>query len=278
MTDDERRMVVAQLTDRIQVKVHVVAKDRAGRLLLGVPDRADVDTIYTDIQSHFWRTRNTAKLRPRDRELILGQHAADYRGGTKQPLADYLQAYVEEARSAGTPELSILELGCANGLTLRHLKLIDPEMPVRFFGMEMTAFLADELLAQFPSATAVAGGADEFLTMSEDDFGAGRFDVFLVSGVLCQMPPDLAGRVLKHAARFCDQVLMWDYLANFDGELSADEPIIFLLSPETPHLLFVNPYARLLAEAGFDAVERRLSESGVQTDGEGAVRARKTAI
>ena len=113
--------------------------------------------------------------------------------------------------------------------------------------------------------------------MSADDFGTDRFDLFLAAGVMCQMPPTLSAAVLKHVGKFCDEVLMWEYLLNVDGRLSADDAVVFSLSSEHRHLLFLNPYRQQLAEAGYGRVELAMSEivHAGQVPEEGALWARK---
>jgi len=273
-----RDLFTFAVTESVEARAYITGRDFAGRPLLALPFSEDVRAVYQDLQITFWRdVRSRTNASPQLRAIILRQQQIDYSQGTKESLASYLGDCVAEAKAKGIDEISILELGCANGPTIRHMRNFFPEIKVRFFGIELTDFLVDNLLVRHPEARAIPGGVDEFLAMSAEDFGVQSFDLFLASGVLCQVPPDAAAKTLAHASRFCDQVLMWDYLLNMGGQISDSDPIIFKLAEDSQHILFLNPYEKMLRDAGFTQIDVTPTavSSTTQGPGEGSVRARK---
>jgi SAM-dependent methyltransferase len=266
------------ITDDIQVQAYLAGRDSTGRSLIGIPEKNDVDAIYRQLQIRFWRdVRSRENASTQLRALILKQQQDDYSKGTKRSLASFIAKSLERSAIAGAKTTSVLELGCANGATIRHFNRHHPETELRFFGIELTDFLVDNLLARHPEAMAVVGGGDEFLDMGAEDFGTDSFDLFVAAGVLCQIPPDVAANILKHAAAFCDEVLLWEYLENFDGSVSDTDSVIFKLEQDSQHILFLNPYRNMLEQAGFTDITVQLSEEPNTPPGpsEGAVWARK---
>lgn len=277
-TKTEHETFPLKLSPDLSVNAYHIGQDFAGRNLFAVPDEDEVQRIYTECQIRFWRDRRSRDyLVTSQVHQIIAQQAMDYMDGTKKAMGEQLVALIDEAMAAGKTEFSILELGCANGPTLRHLRKTRPDVPIRFYGMELTDILVDDLCASFPSATAVTGGADELMTMGVEDFEGGHFDLFLAVGVLCQMPPQVVGALLRHVAGLCDSVLIWDYLLNSDGRASPDDAVFFSLSDTIPHLLFVNPFNQQFTDAGFEnmTIMRSPVKDMSQGPGEGAVLARK---
>ncbi len=183
-------------------------------------------------------------------------------------------------RSEWRPKISILELGCSNGITLRHLAKTAGDLDVQYVALELTACLIEDLKKNLPDAQVFFGGAEELISMSEAELGSKSFDVFIVSGVLSQISPDIVLKVLDHVSLYCDAVLMFDYLMNLDGELSSEHPVIFKHIPDATHFLFAHPYRALLRDAGFN-IEDIQHYHGEKhhsiVPGEGALVAKKSA-
>jgi hypothetical protein len=276
----KRETFPLDVTTDIRIDAYFVGRDFANRDLFGIPDDEDTRRVYEGLQLNFWRDKRTKQKMPLDNQaLIISEQAEDYNEPKKQVLGAQLEKLASASEAAGKPEFSILELGCANGPTLRHLNKSHPGLNVRFHGFELTDFLADDLCRQFPDASAAASGADELMKLGPDDFGVERFDLFLASGVLCQMPPYLVSALLKHIGGFCDKVLIWDYLLNFDGRLSSEDAVFFGLVKHAPHILFLNPYNQQFADAGFEDLEMAITPvtSMSQGPGEGVLLAQRRA-
>jgi len=213
-------------------------------------DPQEVEEFYLNIQRKFWSARDNAK--GDDLKLIVHQQDADYLYGTKQTLSDLLQKFIKKKRSEKRTNISILELGCANGPTLRHLAKVAGDLNVEFTGLELTPCLIEDMKIKFPNARGYVGGTEELILMTEQELGHEKFDIFLASGVLCQMPPDKVLEALRFAGQYCRSVMIWEYMINIEGELSIEYPVIFKHTELTRHLLFAHPYKHLLQEAGFD--------------------------
>ena len=253
--------LLAEPQGTMAIEVYAAGVDPNGRQLFGVPDPSDVELIHHNFQVPFWRdVRSRDRMDPRMQQSAILAQERDYGRGAKKGLGDRLNAFANSAAQSGKPELSVLELGCADGATLRHLKKYAPDVSVDFFGLEMTDFLVDHLLFKNKDVRAIVGGADEFLKMGGPEFGADEFDIFIASGVLCQIPPGLARDVIRHAASFCDHVYMWDYLFNLNGDVSETDCVIFKLTETHEHILYLNPYERFLREAGFTNIDIVLSD------------------
>ena len=280
MEINPKHLFEMNITDDLEINAYVAGIDETGRQLFGIPDPQDVQAVYERRELKFWRdVRSRENAPPQLRSRILQQQQEDYSTGSKVGMAAYLEQLGVEAIQQDR-QLSILELGCANGITIRHFRKFCPELNLNFFGIELTDFLVDNLLTRYPDARAIAGGAEEFLSMDAADFGAESFDVFLVSGVLCQIPSELAAHVLTHAAKFCDKVVLWDYLLNFDGKVSANDEVIFKLEKESQHILFLNQYENMLKNAGYSDIDINYTDAGNSVGGplEGAVIASKMSL
>ena len=227
----------------------IVFVDQENRPYFEVQDHEQVEVHYLNAQRVFWSERRGS---PETEKLIIEQQEPDYFYGTKSTLSDFLQGVVRQARKTDQAEISILELGCANAPTLRHLNKVAPKLNVDFTGLELTECLVSDANVRYPHARITVGGAEEMIGMTGHDLGRDRFDVFLAVGVLCQMPPNVVRDVLNYVSQYCDTILVWDYLLNLDGELSTDNPVIFKHYETANHILFVNPYRKLLHEAGFE--------------------------
>jgi len=227
----------------------LVFVDQENRSYFEVQDHEKVETHYLNAQRVFWSER---RGNAETEKMIIDQQEPDYLYGTKSTLSDFLQAAVKQARKTDPAEISILELGCANAPTLRHLNKVAPKLNVDFTGLELTECLVEDANTRYPHARISVGGAEEMIEMSENELGRTKFDMFLAAGVLCQMPPNVVRDVLKYVNKYCDTILVWDYLYNLDGELSKNNPVIFKHYEAANHILFVNPYRDLLHDAGFE--------------------------
>jgi hypothetical protein len=201
----------------------------------------------------FWK-RTAAKGDLSIAKKIISQQATDY--SHKEALAMQLERLVaEKTNSAGEPcKLSILELGCANGVLIRHFRRYFPLVSLKFVGFEVADMLVDDFRLRYPEHRVEFGGAEEFIDMSDDDFEEAPFDVFLASYSLCMIKPDLVSKVLKRAAGLANTILIWDNLANSRGQLCADHAV-FLQPIGVPHLIFSHMFENMLNELGFDRVE-----------------------
>ena len=235
----------------MSIKVTLNAKsvftDQDNRTYYALTDPKQVEDLYINVQRKFWSTRNNTK----DYDEIIEQQSEDYMSSRALAMSHLIQERVEKIRSEGLSKISILELGCANGITLRHLSKTADNLDVHYVGLELTPFLIDDLKKNFPDAHAYVGGAEELLSMTEAELGSKSFDVFIVSFVLSQIPPVVVSKVLDHVSRYCDTVIIRDYLINLNGELNSEHPVMFKHFPEARHFAFAHPYRSLLHNAGF---------------------------
>ena len=238
------------MSEEYVFKAKHVHTDENSRQYLVMLDPQEVEEFYLNIQRKFWSVRDNAK--GDDLKLIVQQQDADYLYGTKQTLSDLIQKFIKRVRYENRTSISVLELGCANGPTLRHLAKVAGDLDVEFTGLELTPCLIEDMKIKFPKARGYVGGTEELIEMTEQELGREKFDIFLASGVLCQMPPDKVREALKFASQFCHSVMIWEYLINIEGELSMEYPVVFKHTELTRHLLFAHPYQLLLQEAGFE--------------------------
>ena len=238
-------------------KGKVVHTDEQERIYVALYDPEQVEEFYIDHQKKFWSDRNEA---PEDLfPVIIEQQEVDYLSGKKLTLAKLFQSHIVLMKSENKSKISVLELGCANGPTLRHLKKVAPDIEVQFTGFELTPFLVDDLIKRYPGAKAYVGGAEEMIDMAPAELGAEVFDIFLASLVLSQIPPYRILDVFKHVSKNCDQIMIFDFLINIDGVLSSEYPVLFKHIPDSPHFVFAHPYRELLREAGFEIEQIRYS-------------------
>lgn len=217
-----------------------------------IPDPAHVDLVYEDLKSFWKRTAAAGDLSIAKK--VISQQATDY--SHKEALALQLERLVAERMSStGYPcKLSILELGCANGVIIRHFQRYFPLVSMKLVGFEVADMLVDDFRSRYPEHRIEFGDAEAFIKTADDKFEEAPFDIFLASYTLCMIKPDLVSKVLKRAAGLANTILIWDNFANTRGQLSADHAVI--LQPiGVPHLIFSHMFENMLNELGFDRVE-----------------------
>jgi len=217
-----------------------------------IPDPAHVNLVYEDLKS-FWK-RTAAKGDLSIAKKIISQQATDY--SHKEALALQLERLVaEKSNSTGEPcTLSILELGCANGVLIRHFRQYFPHVSLKFVGFEVADMLVDDFRLRYPEHRIEFGDAEAFVNISDDKFEEAPFDIFLSAYTLSMIKPDLVSKVLKRAAGLANTILIWDNLANSRSQLCADHAV-FLQPIGVPHLIFSHMYENMLNEIGFDRIE-----------------------
>tara|TARA_R110001592_G_scaffold105374_2_gene296178 strand:- start:410 stop:1201 length:792 start_codon:yes stop_codon:yes gene_type:complete len=240
----------------MRVDSNSIWKDSYGREYFEIPDPSETQRLYESTKE-FWvkrGLRSDEKLPQEAIDQVLSQQAPHYATPPCAPLAHLLKSVAQDARGSGG-SISVVELGCANGILARHFDKFFPDLDLTFFGMEALSALVDDACKKYPNHSFMTGTAENFLDLGSDKLGGLRFDVFLASGVLCMLPPELAREVLRKATEIAEVIICRDYLQNKSGELSRDKAVYFELSEEHPHIIFANPYEIFIREIGHAHIE-----------------------
>ncbi len=115
----------------------------------------------------------------------------------------------------------------------------------------MAGILVDDFRRNFSRHDITQGGAEEFIENDDSMFPHSPYDLFLASGTLCMVKPNLVPEILQKASRLTDRFIFWDYLENRNGQISKDRPVIFQLEDVT-HSLYAHPFEKLLETIGFE--------------------------
>lgn len=231
--------------------------DEHGRRYMELIDSNDIAYIYTR-EKKMWTTRglSAGKQYPDHFvQRVVESQLPDYSKPGFTTICPLLDKVVEAKRQNNDNNISIVEIGAANGPTVRHFEKFYPDVNLRFFGMEALGFLADDAAAKHPSHQFTQGTAEDFVELTSTDLGHDHFDLFLASGTLCMLLPNLARAVLSKAGEIADAIVCREYLANKSGEISQDRPVMFELAPNHEHVLFANPYDVMLHDLGFSSIE-----------------------
>lgn len=230
----------------MDIQATVLTKDSLGRVFF-TADADDVDTIYLN-RLEFWTDRHGAMAAAEVRDLAIAGQGENYNHGMKRPLG----ATLEELYRATQPEgfLSILELGGADGITLRHLQTIFPDFRVRYTGIEPCAVFVDNLKKHFPRANAMVGDAEKFIAMPDEEFPDRPYRAFVASLSLCMIKPVVVRKILARVAQLCDEALIIDYLGNVNGEISPTQPVMFQFG-EHRRIVFAHAFKDHALAAGF---------------------------
>lgn len=234
----------------MEFNVTVGLVDDGGQAYYIVNNDDDVEALY-EHERDWWRNR-TGKT-PEFTQIIIDQQTPDYDASPpKRELGAALNAIVHDRiNETGKNLLSILEIGCANGVTIRHLKKRFPDLELSYYGFEMTGILVDDFQRNFSRYDITQGGAEEFIENDDSMFPHSPYDLFLASGCLCMVKPNLVPEVLQKASRLTDRFIIWDYLENRNGQISKDRPVIFRLE-DGRHSLYAHPFEKLLETIGFE--------------------------
>ena len=237
--------------------------DGLGRIYMELSNPMQATQLYEQ-QKAFWVTRNQGDDGTISAEMeaeIIADQLSEYSGPGFETTKPILYRAVRLTQERGQTELSIVEIGAANGGTVRHFEKFHPEYALGFYGMEALPLLAEDGAKKYPQHRFQAGTAEDFVELTAEDLGRERFDMFLASGVLCMLLPELAFMVLRKASEISDMIVCRDYLANKGGEISRKRPVMFELVPGHTHYLFANPYELLLRSLGFSRIEYIFEES-----------------
>lgn len=230
----------------MDIEGRVLKSDRVGRVFF-TASPADIDKIYHD-RLTFWRDRHGAMAHAEIREQAIAGQGKNYNHGMKKPLGAALEAMCRNASPDRIP--SILELGGADGITLRHLRDKIPDFRARYVGIEPCSVFVDHFKAQFPDAHVIVGDAAKLIKMPIKWFSDAPYRAFVASLSLCMIKPEVVRKVLSRAARLCEELLLIDFLGNIKGEISASEPVMFLFG-EHKRIVFAHTFAEYILSAGF---------------------------
>lgn len=230
--------------------VSVGLTDDGGQVYYIVHNDDDVEALY-EHDRDWWRNRTHPT--PEIAQKIIDQQTPDYDADSpKRGLGAALNAIVHDRiNETGKNLLSLLEIGCANGVTIRHLKKHFPDLELSFYGFEMAGILVDDFRRNFSQHGITQGGAEGFIENDDSMFPHSPYDLFLASGTLCMVKPNLVPGIFQKASRLTDRFIFWDYLENRNGRISKDRPVIFQLEDVT-HTLFAHPFEMLLDAIGFE--------------------------
>ena len=174
-------------------------------------------------------------------------------------------------------DISVVEIGAANGPTPRHFQRFHPDIKLTYFGMEVFPALMQDGQEQFPEHRFVLGTAEDFIELAPEAMGQEKFDAFMASLVMCMMPTELAYKVLSKASEMTDTILCRDYLTNKGGEVSRTKAVLFEMAPGHSHLLFANQFELMLRSLGFSRIDYIFEESaGADLRGMGTFLAQRT--
>lgn len=222
--------------------------DEGGQVYYVVRDDV-VDALY-ERDRDWWRNR-TRDQTPEVVRRIIDQQARDYDSNPKRELGAALNAIVRDRTGkTRTNKLSVLEIGCVNGMTVRHLNKHFPDIALSFSGFEVNGDLVGDFRRHFPQHDVIQGGVEEFLEKDVSAFPHWPYDLFLAVGTLCMVKPNMVLEVLRKASQLTDRIVFWDYLENRGGQISKDRPVMFHL-PNGPHVLYAHPFERFLKTIGF---------------------------
>jgi hypothetical protein len=181
----------------MDIEGRVLKSDHVGRVFFTAsPD--DIDKIYQD-RLTFWRDRHGAMAHAEIREQAIAGQGKNYNHGMKKPLGAALEAMCRNASPDRIP--SILELGGADGITLRHLRDKIPDFRARYVGIEPCSVFVDHFKAQFPDAHVIVGDAAKLIKMPIKRFSNAPYQAFVASLSLCMIKPEVVRKVLSRAAR-----------------------------------------------------------------------------
>jgi len=233
----------------MDIKVVVGLVNDRGQTYYVVQDDDGEDILYS-MNRDWWSDR----LRGQSAETVrvaIGQQTRNYDSGPKRELGVALNATVRDRLAkSGKNGLSVLEIGCANGPTIRHLTKHFPNLELTFYGIELNGVLVDDFRRHFPQYNVIQGGVEEFVENDVSTFPHAPYDLFLASGTLCMVKPNMMIEVLRKAARLTNRFVFWEYLENRNGQISKDRPVFFELEG-APHYLFAHAFETLLKKIGF---------------------------
>ncbi|MEK9671732.1 MAG: hypothetical protein VW268_04420 [Rhodospirillaceae bacterium] len=263
----------------MQLKVSKTVDDGYGRTYMELANPAQAQEVY-EHQRAYWQTRNLPNdgVFPEDyKAQVISQQTQDYSQPSHATLRVLLDSLVDEKTRAGGSDMSIIEIGVANGPTLRHFKKFYPDVNLSFVGFEALSFLAEDAQTNYPEQKINIGTVETFLESTTADLGRDRFDVFLTSLVLCMTIPDVVYPVFRRASEMSDVILCRDYLVNKGGEISKDRPVLFKMAEGHDHFVFANPFELMLRSLGFSRIEYIFDEIAYsQIRGMGTLLARGT--
>ena len=249
----------------MDVEVTVGYIDESGQVYYIVHNDENVEALYQRDCS-WWRGRTNGRG-PKVIQQVIDQQTPDYDSDPKRELGAALNAIVQnKLRKTGKNRLSLLEIGCANGPTVRHLNKHFPDLKLSFYGFELTGVLVKDFRRWFPQHSVIQGGVEEMLTKDISTFPHSPYDLFVASGTLCMVKPDLVPEVLLKASLLTDRFVFWDYLENRAGRISKDRPVMFQLKGPT-HMLYANPFEPLLKKIGFKVEHLELTPRQSRTHG-----------
>jgi SAM-dependent methyltransferase len=263
----------------MQLQVGNTWDDGFGRNYMELVNPNQAREIYEQ-QRHIWKTRNKDESEEFTEEFLqtlIAQQTPDYGEPSHAALKTFFDVLVAEKQPTADDPFSVVEIGAANGTTIRHFAKFFPDTPFDFFGMDALPELVADAQQNFPDHRVIAGTAEDFVAMDAADMGRDRFDVFMTSLVLCMMLPDLVYSVFKKAASMTDVILCRDYLTNKAGEISRNRPVLFEMMPDHPHLVFAAPFELMLRRLGFSRIEYIFEElADPRIRGMGTFLARRT--
>ena len=212
-------------------------------------DDAAADVMYRMLLD-FWSNR------PGQTEDRILARLDEYRESNKraglESLRDTLPA-LHAARPADAP-FSILDLGGANGSIYYLLTESVPAKSLHYVLIEPFARFVDDFKERHPNQHAIAADAEAFAGFDAATLPDAPYGVFFGSVVMCMLKPALAARVIATAARFTDDMVIWDVTTNARGELDPVGPVLFDYFPESQQWYFAHHYERYLDDAGFEIV------------------------
>jgi|GEM_PF-921201 len=212
---------------------------------------SDSEALYA-FNKNFWTERNEANTQA-DIDLILsGYRARSTEADRVVPAENIAKLAAPVIANGGT--FGVLEIGCANGPLLRALQELNALPGIRYVGMEPYAPFVTDFKDYFPDHRAMIADAEDFITMSADDFPEAPFQVFYAAVTLCMMSPDIVRACLAKAAEFCDEFVLYDFVMNGLGPFNRQETVVFEFNKDTSQYYYAHNFVSYFADLGFEIV------------------------
>ena len=223
---------------------------------MGTIQPEQADRIY-EMLLNLWKDRDVDEAQER---YVVESYRRNFFREDRRFVAE---AIVDICRGHEPKPARVLEMGCANAPLLHFFKEVAPEVPVEFVGIEpYKPFIAD-VNELFPEATMIDATAEQFAEFTPADCPP-PFRLFTATVALCMMHPRVAQACISKAAELCDEILLYDFVVNTMGGISATEPVAFIWKPEIKQFYFAHCFESYFQACGFRLVDiqPRVHESG----------------
>ncbi len=216
-------------------------------------DNAAVEHVYNHLRN-FWFKRHNLPISEDEKEVLIQQYQQTYYLPVRAPLTAMLREFCEN--HGEDEEISFIEVGGANGTTLHYLKSFMNLGQIRYLGVEPFSLFREDFVQNFPDQQIIDGDAEKFSDMDLESMIETPVSAVLCFLILCMTPPRVASAFLIKAAQVTDDIIIHDYVINFDGAMPDTHQWLFKYDEDFGQIYFIHQFGKYFDDIGFEAVKR----------------------